>query len=70
MAEPTQKAPALDAFIKDILGIDRQQSIRSDKCAMSECGKDAKEFRNTISRSEYLISGMCQDCQDSFFGKD
>lgn len=24
-------------------------------------------FRDDISRKEFLISGMCQHCQDSFF---
>jgi tRNA 2-selenouridine synthase SelU len=37
------------------------------------CGKkiDIKnEFKNAISRKEYLISGFCQICQDEVFGKD
>ncbi len=28
------------------------------------------EFRNFISRKEFLISGQCQECQDKIFGKD
>jgi len=32
------------------------------------CGKKADEFRDDLSRKEFLISGMCQDCQDSVFG--
>ena len=27
-------------------------------------------FRNDISRKEFEISGMCQKCQDEFFGVD
>lgn len=27
-------------------------------------------FRDELSAKEYYISGMCQDCQDSVFGKD
>lgn len=26
-------------------------------------------FRDELSAREYYISGMCQDCQDSVFGK-
>ena len=26
------------------------------------------EFRDKLSEEEYLISGMCQDCQDEIFG--
>lgn len=26
-----------------------------------------KDFKNSISRKEYLISGLCQKCQDIYF---
>lgn len=68
MAEPSIKHPDIDEIITETFGIDRIKSIRSDKCAT--CGKDTKEFRNEISRREYTISGMCQECQDSVFGVD
>ena len=68
MAEPTEKAPEIDEVIKEVLGINRIEAIKSDTCAI--CKSDAKEFRNDISRKEYRISGMCQECQDSVFGKD
>ena len=28
---------------------------------------DSSEFRDDISRGEYTISGMCQQCQDEVF---
>jgi hypothetical protein len=36
------------------------------------CGIPIKveDFRNELSRREAEISGMCQKCQDEFFGKD
>ena len=36
------------------------------------CGRKIKEgeFRNEISKKEFKISGMCQECQDNVFGKD
>lgn len=34
------------------------------------CQNEIKGFRNEISQKEFSISGMCQDCQDSVFGKD
>jgi len=27
-------------------------------------------FKDALSKKEYSISGMCQDCQDSVFGGD
>ena len=36
-------------------------------------GKDdsmSSPFRDDLSRKEYSISGMCQDCQDKVFGED
>lgn len=34
------------------------------------CGREiqASEFRNELSKREYKISGLCQKCQDDFFG--
>lgn len=42
----------------------------SGKCPT--CGKDPQEvgFRNQISRTEFKLSGMCQECQDDVFGED
>ena len=36
------------------------------------CGKDfeIEDLRNDISKKEATISGFCQECQDSTFGKD
>ena len=31
---------------------------------------EEKYFRDDLSKKEYGISGMCQDCQDSVFGCD
>ena len=33
------------------------------------CGKLVQDFRDLVSHKEYQISGMCQECQDSVFGK-
>lgn len=43
----------------------------SGKCPF--CGKDMtidanKSFKDDRSLKEYEISGLCQDCQDDFFG--
>jgi len=34
------------------------------------CGGDATEFKDECSRREYSISGLCQKCQDKFYGYD
>ena len=28
------------------------------------------DFKNEQSKKEFLISGLCQECQDSVFGED
>ena len=33
------------------------------------CHNKIGEFRDELSKKEYEISGMCQDCQDEFFDK-
>jgi hypothetical protein len=34
------------------------------------CGNpvNMEDFKDSLSRKEYVISGMCQSCQTSFFG--
>ena len=35
------------------------------------CGlPTSNDFKDELSRREYEISGLCQDCQDDVFGKD
>ena len=67
MAEPMHKNPAVDQFIKEFFGIDREDAIRRDVCVW--CKGPAKEFRGEDNRTEYSISGLCQRCQDVEFGK-
>ena len=53
---------------------DRAKNIAEHKC--SSCGKGMPEdieelqsvFMDEISWREYLISGMCQACQNDFYG--
>lgn len=72
MAKPTPKAPGLNAFINSLSGGDRERDIRSNVCVPPPigCGKSAINFRDELSRKEYRISGLCQDCQDSIFDTD
>ena len=68
--EPSKKSPAVEAAIDASLGVSRRETIQADMCVPSPfgCGGVADSFRDAISEREYTISGMCQDCQDSFFG--
>ena len=70
MAQPSKKSEALTSMIDEItrtvFGVSRTASILDDACVT--CGKDASTFNDDISRKEFTISGMCQDCQDSVFG--
>ena len=64
MAEPSYKAPPLEHMLEQMFG--RTTAITSDTCVF--CKKDATEFRDPLSRKEFTISGLCQDCQDEVFG--
>jgi len=46
----------------------RSQDEAQDKAICVSCGGDASEFVDEVSQHEYSISGMCQKCQDEFFG--
>ena len=68
MAQPTQKAPALDKFFQQAFGINRRESIQANVCVF--CGQPALVFRDELCRKEFSISGICQPCQDGTFGGD
>lgn len=64
--KPTEKAPQMDSFIEAVAGKNRRTTIESQKCMT--CDSPNMQFRDALSRQEYAISGMCQNCQDSVFG--
>lgn len=72
--QPTPKAAAIDTGLYESFGVDRVETIRAQKCVWDNkvFGGDTKEhsftFRDKASEQEYSISGICQSCQDSFFG--
>ena len=71
MAEPTKKSSGIEAKLQafgEAAGMkrDRHVAIRTNQCV--SCDSEAVSFKDEISRKEYTISGMCQTCQDSFFG--
>lgn len=51
-------------------GADRRDSIQNRRCVKAPigCGLPAPKFRDLLSWKEYKISGLCQKCQDRFFG--
>lgn len=70
--KPTKKSPAIENLLSQITGANRQKTITDNRCVPPPigCGGPATEFRNDLSRREYSISGLCQKCQDTFFGRD
>lgn len=69
--KPSQKSEAIEQLHKDTFGFDRRALIKSNKCAPKPigCGGDVVIFDDDLSRKEYTLSGLCQSCQDKFFGK-
>lgn len=67
-----KRSPAMQAFVdqfaEQVFGRTNSESIKESLCVT--CGKPVgiSSFRDALSRREYGISGMCQECQDSVFG--
>ena len=66
--EPSEKSAELSSFLEDMFG--RTTAITNDLCV--SCNRDIRDFRDDfrddLSRREYVISGLCQRCQDEVFG--
>ena len=48
---------------------DQVSLVEKGKCPHCAKQVDPGKFRNELTLREYQISGMCQECQDDFFGK-
>jgi hypothetical protein len=46
---------------------DKVDLVEAGNCPMCRKPIDPNEFRDELSRKEFGISGMCQECQDSVF---
>ncbi len=56
----------LDELSEGLFGRSRTKSKINSTCVT--CEGNAISFDDELSRKEYEISGMCQECQDSVFG--
>ncbi len=56
----------MDKISQEIFGQSRTEAIESDICV--DCGLPAVEFKDQLSRKEYSISGLCQECQNKIWG--
>ena len=65
----SQKSPQMQQFLDDMAEAlfkrSRSKSVEAGICV--SCSKKAEQFKDALSRVEYGISGMCQECQDSVF---
>jgi len=62
---PMSDKPKLNEMVKNFFP-EAQAAVDKGNCPT--CGKPVGEFKDRLSEKEYQISGMCQKCQDSFFG--
>ena len=68
LIEKAEKSEVIENALENIskqIGTPRSIAFEQQACVL--CGREAKEFRDTISEKEYALSGMCQHCQDEMF---
>ena len=64
--DASKKSPVIESLLTSLTGVSRVGAVQEASCVT--CGGEARIFRDEISRKEYTISAMCQDCQDKVFG--
>ena len=64
--DASKKSPVIEALLSSLTGVSRVGAVQEASCVT--CGGEARVFRDDLSRKEYTISAMCQDCQDKVFG--
>lgn len=67
-----KKDPGMQEFVDGVarllFGKTVSECIQNKECLA--CGGEAKTFKDRVSVDEYLISGLCQACQDNLFQKE
>ena len=68
---PSPKSPNVETFLSKLSGDSRQQAANELRCINPPigCGEPIKGFRDELSAKEHRISGLCQKCQDAFWGE-
>lgn len=69
--KPRTQSFEIEADIANDTGYVRGVFIAVNRCLPHPygCGGEAKEFKNVDAAREYSVSGLCQKCQDIFFGE-
>ena len=62
----TFKNSDVEAMLSKLTGVSRIGAGAEASCVT--CQGNATSFRDSLSKKEYTISGMCQVCQDAVFG--
>lgn len=63
LQKPYTKKPVFSLFPEKV------KLIEEFKCTSCEQPIKEEDFRDTLSKKEYTVSGMCQKCQDRVFGE-
>lgn len=64
MNKPDLNKPAFTSGIWP----EAKEAVVAEKCPMCLAEIKEEDFKDALSKKEYSISGMCQNCQDSVFG--
>lgn len=46
-----------------------KKDIEEKRCPFCKNVVNESDFKDSLSKKEYCISGLCQKCQDQVFGK-
>lgn len=64
----SEKSNEIEELLYRTFNVNRRKTIENGDCVFCDHKIEENEFRDEISKKEYSISGMCQKCQDDFFG--
>lgn len=62
---PKRLQDIIDNISIGAFGIKPEDAIRKRICVV--CKKEVNRMKDELSIKEYLISGLCQECQDKTF---
>lgn len=68
MIAPTDKSKQMQRLL-ETFKVNREESILNEVCVNKPvgCGEPVTKFDDEVSSKEYMISGLCQSCQDKMW---
>ncbi|KKM83757.1 hypothetical protein LCGC14_1306020 [marine sediment metagenome] len=66
----SNKSPEMQGLVSGVSGHHQNIYMKADCATCDKIDLKPSDFKNELSKKEFGISRLCQECQDKVFGND